>query len=68
MEHPIQRTTTSSFRKLLKDENFTLNPLVIEGLGSVEGKRILHLQCNTGADSILLARMGATVTGRGSFT
>jgi SAM-dependent methyltransferase len=51
------------FRKLLKDENFTLNPLVIEGLGSVVGKRILHLQCNTGADSILLARMGATVTG-----
>ncbi|MBO1264838.1 methyltransferase domain-containing protein [Proteiniclasticum sp. SCR006] len=51
------------FRELLKDEHFTLNPLVIEGLGSVEGKRILHLQCNTGADSILLARMGATVTG-----
>ena len=51
------------FSKFLKDENFTLNPLVIEGLGSVKGKRILHLQCNTGADSILLARMGAKVTG-----
>lgn len=51
------------FKKLLQEENFTLNPLVAEGLGSVKGKRILHLQCNTGADSILLARMGAKVTG-----
>jgi SAM-dependent methyltransferase len=51
------------FKDSLKDEHFKLNPMVVSGLGSIKGKRILHLQCNTGADSILLARMGAHVTG-----
>ena len=32
-------------------------------LGNVEGKRILHLQCHFGQDSISLARLGAEVTG-----
>jgi len=32
-------------------------------LGDVKGKRILHLQCHFGQDSLSLARMGAKVTG-----
>lgn len=32
-------------------------------LGDVRGKRILHLQCHFGQDSLSLARMGAVVTG-----
>jgi len=32
-------------------------------LGDISGKRILHLQCHFGQDSISLARMGATVVG-----
>lgn len=32
-------------------------------LGDVTGKRILHLQCHFGQDTISLARMGAYVTG-----
>ena len=32
-------------------------------LGSVEGKKILHLQCHFGQDTISLNRMGAIVTG-----
>ena len=32
-------------------------------LGDVVGKRVLHLQCNMGADTLSLARMGAIVTG-----
>lgn len=32
-------------------------------LGDVKGKKILHLQCHFGQDSLSLARMGATVTG-----
>jgi 2-polyprenyl-3-methyl-5-hydroxy-6-metoxy-1,4-benzoquinol methylase len=32
-------------------------------LGDVKGKRILHLQCHFGQDSICLARMGASVVG-----
>ncbi|NQY28547.1 MAG: class I SAM-dependent methyltransferase [Flavobacteriaceae bacterium] len=32
-------------------------------LGDVKGKRILHLQCHFGQDSLSLTRMGAKVTG-----
>jgi len=32
-------------------------------LGDISGKKILHLQCHFGQDSISLARMGAQVTG-----
>ncbi len=51
------------FKARLTDPSFKLNPIVEEELGDVKGKRILHLQCNTGADSILLSRRGAIVTG-----
>lgn len=52
-----------TFKKLLSDPKTKLNPIVEEELGDIDGKRILHLQCNTGADSILMARKGAIVTG-----
>ena len=32
-------------------------------LGKLEGTSLVHLQCNSGGDSISLARLGATVTG-----
>jgi SAM-dependent methyltransferase len=32
-------------------------------IGSVEGKRLLHLQCHFGLDTLSWARLGATVTG-----
>jgi 2-polyprenyl-3-methyl-5-hydroxy-6-metoxy-1,4-benzoquinol methylase len=41
----------------------TLKPLELELLGDVSGKRILHLQCHFGQDTLSLARMGAIVTG-----
>lgn len=41
----------------------SLNPFELELLGDVSGKKILHLQCHFGQDSISLARMGASVTG-----
>jgi SAM-dependent methyltransferase len=47
----------------LAEADFKLNPIVEEELGDVAGKKILHLQCNTGADTILLARKGAIITG-----
>lgn len=34
-----------------------------ELLGPLAGKRLLHLQCNSGQDSLCLARRGAQVTG-----
>jgi len=32
-------------------------------LGDIEGKRVLHLQCHIGRDTLCLARRGAVVTG-----
>ena len=41
----------------------SLNPVEIELLGEIEGKKILHLQCHFGLDTISLSRRGALVTG-----
>lgn len=41
----------------------SLNPVELELLGDISGKRILHLQCHFGQDTLSLARMGARVTG-----
>ncbi|WP_291275578.1 class I SAM-dependent methyltransferase [Flavobacterium sp.] len=35
----------------------------LNALGDVKGKRVLHLQCHFGQDTLSLARMGAQVTG-----
>lgn len=32
-------------------------------LGDIAGKKLIHLPCNTGADTLSLARMGPKVTG-----
>lgn len=49
-------------------ENFikgktSLNDIELELLGNIKGKKILHLQCHFGQDTISLARLGALVTG-----
>lgn len=49
-------------------ENFkagksSLNSIELELLENLEGKKILHLQCHFGQDSLSLARLGAEVTG-----
>ena len=41
----------------------SLTALELDLLGDVRGKRILHLQCHFGQDTLSLARMGAEVTG-----
>lgn len=40
-----------------------LDRLAAEGIGDVAGKRLLHLQCHIGLDTLSLARMGAQATG-----
>ncbi len=40
-----------------------LHPLEARELGSVDGLDILHLQCHFGKDSLVLAQLGARVTG-----
>lgn len=41
----------------------TLRPLDFEEVGDVRGKRLLHLQCHFGLDTLSWAREGALVTG-----
>ncbi|MGO8700366.1 MAG: class I SAM-dependent methyltransferase [Limisphaerales bacterium] len=41
----------------------SLHPIVLNLLGPIEAKSILHLQCHFGMDALSLARMGAVVTG-----
>lgn len=50
------------------NENFlkgktSLKDIELALLGNVKGKKILHLQCHFGQDTLSLARMGAQVTG-----
>lgn len=40
-----------------------LRNIELDLLGDVNGKKILHLQCHFGMDSLCLSRMGAQVTG-----
>ena len=40
-----------------------LDPIARERLTGVERKRLLHLQCHFGLDTLAIARMGAEVTG-----
>jgi SAM-dependent methyltransferase len=41
----------------------TLDPIAAEVLGSVDGLKVLHLQCHFGMDSLTIARDAASVTG-----
>lgn len=43
--------------------NSSLNEIELELFGDVKGKRILHLQCHFGQDTISLARLGASCVG-----
>src|SRR6266436_5957967 len=40
-----------------------LHPLELEEVGDVSGKKLLHLQCHFGMDTLSWARLGAEVTG-----
>lgn len=41
----------------------SLNSIELQLLGDIKGKKVLHLQCHFGQDSISLSRLGAKVTG-----
>ncbi len=51
------------YKKQFQEGNYRFNPIITDELGDISGKKILHLQCNIGADTIGLAKMGAEVTG-----
>ena len=58
--HDSHRANLPGF---LRDGGSTLFPEEVELLGDLGGKTLLHLQCNSGGDSISLAGLGAGVTG-----
>jgi 2-polyprenyl-3-methyl-5-hydroxy-6-metoxy-1,4-benzoquinol methylase len=63
-----QRTVVhkdSSFYNLagFKAGENVLTPIELNELGDVKGKKMLHLQCHFGMDSLNWARLGADVTG-----
>ncbi|MDH3627693.1 MAG: class I SAM-dependent methyltransferase [Acidobacteriota bacterium] len=47
----------------LRDGGSTLFPEELDLLGPLAGRRLLHLQCNSGQDSLSLAALGADVLG-----
>jgi 2-polyprenyl-3-methyl-5-hydroxy-6-metoxy-1,4-benzoquinol methylase len=46
-----------------KEGATVLTPIELGELGDIKGKRLLHLQCHFGLDTLNLARLGAEVTG-----
>jgi len=48
-----------TFKARLQQGTHTLNHYIQKELGDIAGKDIIHLQCNTGADTIALANLGA---------
>ena len=49
--------------RFLREGGSTLFPEELNLLGDLEGRSLVHIQCNSGGDSISLAKLGATVTG-----
>lgn len=49
-------------RGFLKGKS-TLNAIELELLGDIKGKKVLHLQCHFGQDTMTFSRMGAKATG-----
>jgi SAM-dependent methyltransferase len=49
--------------KFLRHGGSTLYPEELEFLGDLNGKSLVHLQCNAGQDTLSLVQHGATVTG-----
>lgn len=58
--HNSHKADQGSF---LREGGSTLFPEEIALLGDVTGQSVLHLLCNSGQDSLSIARLGAAVTG-----
>jgi 2-polyprenyl-3-methyl-5-hydroxy-6-metoxy-1,4-benzoquinol methylase len=62
---PIHARDSTGFYQLadLRAGGDRVNAIEAAELGDIAGKRILHLQCHIGTDTVRLARSGAEVTG-----
>jgi SAM-dependent methyltransferase len=48
---------------LLREGGIALDEIELREIGEVSGKKMLHLQCHIGTDTLSWARLGAAVTG-----
>lgn len=55
--------TPSYDMQRFRDTKNSLTDIELELLGDIRGKKILHLQCHFGQDTLSLANLGAEVTG-----
>ena len=60
---PAHESHRGDLAGFLKVGGSTLFPEELRLLGDLSGKAVAHLQCNSGGDSLSLARLGAGVTG-----
>ena len=49
--------------KEFKIKQNSLNKIELQKLGDISGKKVLHLQCHFGQDTLSLAKLGADATG-----
>ena len=61
--HHLDTEMYREFVQRLREGKDALLPFDDQVLGSLEGLRVLHLQCHVGTDTLSLARRGAHVTG-----
>ena len=59
----IAKDHYESFGKSLANGTHHLNHYITKEVGDLSGKSVIHLQCNTGADTILLAGMAQHAVG-----
>jgi SAM-dependent methyltransferase len=59
----LAKTHYECCKKTLQEKKYNFSSIIEKELGDISGKTVIHLQCNTGADTILLAQKGAVVTG-----
>src|SRR5690349_18024885 len=60
--HRADRSGFYAVERFLRGEK-RLHAIESGELGDVAGKRLVHLQCHFGLDTLILARMGAKVSG-----
>jgi ubiquinone/menaquinone biosynthesis C-methylase UbiE len=60
---PIHMASSFYDLESFRSGRSSLRRIELSELGDIDGKRLLHLQCHFGMDTLSLARLGAEVTG-----
>lgn len=60
---PAHHSHRAGLAAFLRDGGVTVFPEELELLGELAGKKLVHLMCNTGQDTLSFARLGAEAVG-----